>query len=127
MEEFYLRFLFIEGGAYTLFGSKPITEIILDKRSKELKEKEYQDFLNTLTENEKIAIERQATLEWNPQYDFEVTWEDWEKSLDKEQINRFLLVHFPRTPIDLDFVYLVNILETATLLQKNYYLFRKTS
>ena len=125
MEEFGLRFLFIEGAVFTLHGSKPITEIVLDRRPKNLRELEYQQSIAHLTEDEKKAVVNQPTLKWDPQCDFEETWDMWESKLEREHIHKFLLVHFPRKIEHLDFIYLVNIIETATLLKQHYALFKE--
>lgn len=122
--EFYIRLLFIEGSSFTIYGSKPITEIILDHRTKEEKEEERNRNLRKLSKKEQMEIESQG-IKWDPKYDFEESWRIWEKNLKKDLIRDYLIVHFPLNGSDFDFVFFVNIIETAKILQKHYPLFRK--
>lgn len=105
-----------------------MTEVVLDRRSKASKDSAYQKYLEGLTIEERKALEQQVAIEWNPTYEFEETWDIWEKSLDYERINKFLIVHFPiksSASSSLDYVYFVNIIETANLIQRHYQLFQK--
>ncbi|MGE3533400.1 MAG: hypothetical protein AB7H48_01050 [Parachlamydiales bacterium] len=113
-EEFYTRLLFIECAAFTLYGSKPMTELILDHRSKEEKESSRLE-----------TSESAAKISWNPLFDFEETWRLWEKDLSKEKINNYIITHFPIKRSEYDFVYIVNILELSTVIKKHYDLFQK--
>ena len=123
--EFYVRFLFIESAAFTLHGSKPMTELILDHRAKEEKERSRKEYLSKLSQEEKTSLKAQKKIEWEPKYDFEETWRLWENSLDKERMQKYIIAHFPIKGSQLDFVYIVNVMETATIIHKNYFLFQK--
>ena len=123
-DEFYTRLLFIESVSFTIHGSKPITEIILDHRGKEEKEEERNKNLGRFSKKERKKIEAQG-IKWNPKYDFEDSWRIWELNLKKDLIKNYLVVHFPVNASDFDFVFFVNIIETSKVIQKNYPLFRK--
>lgn len=116
--------MFIEGAAFSIHGSKPITEIILDHRTKEEKESERNKNINRLSRKEKKEIESHC-IKWNPRYDFEESWRIWETNLKNDLVKDYLIVHFPLNANDLDFVFFVNIIETAKTLQKHYSLFSK--
>jgi len=122
--EFYIRFLFIEGASFTLYGSKPITEIILDHRTKEEKEAERNQNISNLSKKKRKELESQG-LKWNPVYDFEESWIIWEKNLKNDFIKDYIFIHFPLNVNGFDFVFFVNIIETAKILQKHYILFSK--
>jgi hypothetical protein len=122
--EFYVRLLFIESGAFTLHGSKPITGIILDHRPKEEKDKERADLLSKMLEEERPAIKSEKKIDYDPKYDFSESWRLWEKNLQKDKINNYIIAHFPTKTSDLDFIYIVNIVEAATIIKKHYSLFK---
>lgn len=123
-DEFYVRLLFMESAAFTIHGSKPITEIILDHRSREEKDKEREDFLSRMSEEERKALESEQKIEYTPKYDFAESWRLWEEKLNKEEIHNYIIAHFPIKSTDLDFVYIVNIIETATIIKRHYSLFK---
>lgn len=113
--EFYVRLLFFESVAFTLHGSKPMTVMMLDHRAKEEKDKE---------RRERAQGENEVSIEYDPKYDFEESWRLWEKNLKKDKINNYIIAHFPMKASDLDFVYIINIIETATIIKTHYSLFR---
>lgn len=119
--EFYTRLLFIEGAAFTLYGSKPMTELVLDHRSKKEKERLRRERISKMSLKEKKG----EKIKWNPEYDFEETWRLWEKALNNSEINKFIIVHYSRKSSDFDFVYLINITQLATELKKHYHLFQR--
>ncbi len=117
MDKFFNDLLFVEGAAYTLFGSKPITEIILSHYTEE----ELAVFLSGLPKEE----QENCFLVEN--YDLPENWEKWERISSRFLIKKYLLF---RSHFDEDgkasFVYFVDILKTASVIESNYELFRRT-
>lgn len=72
----------------------------------------------------KTTIDEQEKISWEPKYDFENSWDAWEKALELTNIHDYLISHVSREQGHLDFVYFVNILETAKALQSHYSLFK---
>ena len=116
MEKFFKDLLFLEGGAFTLWGSKPVTEIVLYHYSEE----EMSSMLSGASKEET----ENCYVEDN--YDLPGNWEKWEKIQSRFPIKKYLLF---RSKFDDDgkasFVYFVDILKTAALIQSNYELFRR--
>ena len=123
--EFFTRLLFLEGVAYTIHGSKPISEVVLDRRTAEEKEVERKQYLFSLSEEMKQIMEKQQGIDWEPEYDFETSWDEWENGLNHVKIRDLMIVHVDRGISNLDFVYFVNIIESAKIIQLNYSLFRE--
>ena len=124
-KEFFTRLLFFEGVAFAVHGSKPVSEVVLDRRTQKEKDLDSKEFISTLTDEDKRLIELQESAPWNPKYSFEETFDEWERTLDPEGLNNFLLVHVDRKIKNYDFVYFVNILETAKVLTIHYDLFKR--
>jgi len=118
MEKFFSDLLFAEGGAYTLWGTKPITEIVLyhytDEEMKALQEE--------------LSKEDKENCYVTDCYDLPSNWEKWEKIKSQFSIKKYLLF---RSHFDEDgkasFAYFVDVLRTATLIQDNYELFKKSA
>lgn len=117
MEKFFGDLLFVEGGAYTLWGTKPITEIVLYHYTDE----EMKTILDGLSK------EDMENCYINECYDLPSNWEKWEKIKSRFPMKKYLLF---RSYFDEDgkasFVYFVDTLKTAMLIQDNYDLFKKT-
>lgn len=116
MTKFFQDLLLEQQAIYTLWGSKPVTRVILY----EYPEEEIQAYLQTLSKEE-INSSRIVT-----NYDLPENWKKWEKVQNKFHMHRYLLFEakWQREP-NVKFIYLVDILQTAILLQENYELFRK--
>ena len=116
MQKFFHDLLFVEGGIYTLWGSKPMTEIVLVHYTEE----EVEAILKGAPEEET----RNCYV--NDCYDLPENWEKWEGIKNRFPIKKYLLF---RSHFDADekisFVYFVDILKTATVIQSNYALFQK--
>ncbi len=116
MEKFFDDLLFVEGGAYTLWGSKPITEIVLYHYTDD----EMNEMLKGLSQEEK------ENCYLDDDYDLPLNWEKWEKIHTRFPIKKHLIF---RSHYDEDgkasFVYIVDILKTAVVLESNYELFRR--
>ena len=118
MSRFFEHLLLDNYGIYTLWGSKPMVrfEMCLYSPDELMKlQKEVEEKSNI--EMEKVVIEN---------YDFPENWQKWEKVRDQFKISRFLILK-RENPDDpkLPFIFFVNVLETALVIQENYPLFRK--
>jgi hypothetical protein len=116
MEKFFNDLLLVEGGAYTLWGSKAITEIVLYHYTDEEMNVMLQGLSKEETENCYV----------NDNYDLPNNWEKWEEIQSRFPIKKYLIF---RSHFDEDekasFIYFVDILKTATLIQSDYELFRR--
>ncbi len=115
MTKLFDNILFWDHAVYTLWGSKPITEIVLSHYSDE----------------DMALIEKEASL--NPsnngyivEGDLEENWERWEAIQSRFPMKRYLLFK-SHDSVDgrYSYVYFVNILRTAMVIQENYELFSK--
>jgi hypothetical protein len=126
-EDFFRRLLFLEQGVYTLYGSKPMTEIILSPVSPEerllLQERAFQQL--SLKERSTLLA---SSFEYEEKYWFEETWSMWEEKLKTLPMHRYLFVErtigIPSDQRD-RYIYFVNILETAKVIRQHYPLFKE--
>jgi hypothetical protein len=127
-EAFFKRFLFLEQAVYTLYGSKPMTEIVLCPESLEERLAAQKLALEKLTKKERKQLQKES-FQFEEDYWFEETWTLWEEKLKTLPIKRYLFVERKvGIPSELQknrYIYFVNIAETALVLQKHYSLFRK--
>ena len=127
-KEFLTRFLFLESAAYTLHGTKPITEIILDRRTEEEKEILRKKYFEKHAEIPKEQINNMPRIDFEPKFSFEETWDLWKKYIKKLSMKKYLFVCRKgkgEVLAGYEFIYFVNIPETAKIIQKHYDLFRK--
>jgi hypothetical protein len=127
-EDFFRRFLFLDQAVYTLYGSKPMTEIVLQRGTPEERIAAQQNAMKKLSKEELIQLQ-ESSFEYEEEYWFEETWNMWEEKLKTLPINRFLFVE-RKTGIPLDlqenrYIYFINISETAKILKKHYSLFKE--
>ncbi|MEN9344007.1 MAG: hypothetical protein RLZZ453_794 [Chlamydiota bacterium] len=115
MSKFFDDLLFSEQAVYTLWGSKPITEIVMYHYNEE----EWSIISNEFTAEEK------KNCHIDKDYDLPQNWEKWEKISLRFPMNRYLLF---RSHFDDDgkasFLYLVDVIKTAVTIEENYQLFR---
>lgn len=116
MTKFFNDILLEHSAIYTLWGSKPITEIVIEHHSEE----EIKAYFDSLSEEEK----KNCWIVNN--YDLAENWEKWKKIHKFFPIKRHLFFQsdWRRTP-DATFIYFVDILKTALTIEENYSLFRK--
>lgn len=117
MEKFFRDMMLEESAIYTLWGSKPITVIVLHYFSEE----EINAWVSQMTEEEK------KELIISPEtYDLPENWKKWEKIQSRFPMPKYLLFKRVR-PDDKRFedVYFINILQTALILNEHYDLFKK--
>lgn len=117
MAKFFDDLLFEEGAVFTLWGSKPMTEIILYHYSEE----EMAVMFDNLTKEEL------ENCYINYKYDLPKNWEKWEKIHSRFPIKKYLLFrsHFSEDK-KVSFVYFVDILKSASIIHDHYDLFRKS-
>ena len=121
MTKFFNDLMLDQSAIYTLWGSKPLTfatAYLMDSYSEE----EIQAYYDNLSEEEK---KNGRIVE---DYDLPENWEKWEKISAKFPIKRYLLF---RSKFDAEdphsfYIFFVNVLKTATVIQENYQLFRDT-
>lgn len=113
----FFKDLFLEEGAiYTLWGSKPITRIILYEYSEE----EVDNYNKSLTQNEI----KNSRIRMN--YDLPVNWKKWKAIEDRFPMKRYMLFEAKwHDDPEVKFIYFVDILKTALILQEYYEEFRK--
>jgi hypothetical protein len=118
MTKFFNRILFEEDAIYTLCGSKPLTEIIIEEYTSE----EISAYYNSLSEEEK----KKLTAVIESAYDLPENWRKWEKISSRFPLKKYL---FFKSELHKDpratFLYFVNILNTALVIEEHYPLFRK--
>lgn len=111
LESLFSHLLFYEGGAYTLFGSKPISFEVLSPTPEE----EKQEFFSVSSH----PILRNLI-------NFSENWNAWERLKSQYKTPRFLLFqrNSPSFSPSEKSIFLVNISATAAILQKYYQKFR---
>jgi len=116
LTKFFNDIMLEHSAIYTLWGSKPVTEIVIEHHS----EKEMKAYFDSLSEEEKKN-------RWIVNdYDLAENWEKWKQIRQLFPIKRYLFFQseWRRSP-DATFVYFVDILKTAITIEENYSLFRK--
>ncbi len=105
---FFTKLLFLDHLAYTLHGSKPITEVSLLRN---------QDLLQDDNEG---ATEKEDRFTVTIDCDFEKEFDEWLSSLDQQKIKNFIILKQKDPSGNFEFVYFINIIERAKTLQKHY-------
>jgi hypothetical protein len=127
-EDFFRRFLFLDEAVYTLYGSKPITEIILRPETPE-KRMALQEAAKKKLSKAQLKELKSSSFDYEEEYWFEETWSMWEEKLKTLPIKRYLFVERKvGIPVHLQenrYIYFINIAETAKVLQKHYSLFKE--
>ncbi len=127
-EDFFRKFLFLEEGVYTLYGSKPITEIVLSPETPEVRAALQETEMIKLSPSEMAQL-KESSFEYEEEYWFEETWSMWEEMIKTLPIKRYLFVErkigIPQDMKKNRYIYFINIAETAKVLLKHYSLFRE--
>jgi hypothetical protein len=118
LKEFFRDLLFKTPGAYTLFGTKPISTSCIYLLTEEDKQK-MDDYYWTLPEEERSKLRRRR-------YDYDKNYEKWKQIKDRFPIRQYLFGSF-LLPMDdkVELVIFVNIEETLRTLLKYYGDFRR--
>ena len=117
MEKFFCEIMLEEDCIYTLWGTKPMTQITLFHFTDE----EMQASIDQMTEEELANAHHRITP-----YDLPANWENWEKVASKYPTPKFLFFSKPREAgSHSQNIYFVNILQAALVIQENYAIFRQ--
>ena len=113
--KFFRDIMLDEGAIYTLWGSKPLSEIGIYYYSEE-EVRVYYEQLSDEKRREGVGVEN---------YDLPDNWEKWDKLRTSLPINKYLFVKKIH-PMDehITLVYFVNIANTTRVLKENYDLFK---
>lgn len=114
MTAFFHDLLLVEGGVYTLLGSKPITRISLESFTEEEKHAYYASLSKDELDNAQII----------DNYSLPQNWEKWKKISDRFPFKRYILLE-KESEEHVKFLYFVNIFQTAIKIQENYEAFRR--
>ena len=115
MEDFFRGIMIEERGVYTLWGTKPVTEIIIDYYTDEDKQALLKQMSKEQLENGVLCKD----------YCLGENWEKWEKMRERFSINRYLLFKKPHSDRKLAYLYFVDILKLSATLQEHYDLFSR--
>jgi hypothetical protein len=117
LEKLFTDIMFRENGIYTLYGSKPMTLIVLDHKFEE----KMQAWIDGMSEEEKKDL---VPLE--EPYDLPENWKKWEKIKDHFPMSNYFFLKCPRKDDSrFEDVYFVNIQQTAITIQEHYNLFKQ--
>ena len=118
LQEFFRDLLFKNPGAYTLFGTKPVSTSFVYHLTEEDK-MEMEEYYKSLSKEELSKMHKKR-------YDYNVNYEKWQKIKDRFPIHQYLFGAFP-LPFDdkVEVVLFVNIEETLRTLLKYYEDFRR--
>jgi hypothetical protein len=119
LKEFFRDLLFKNPGAFTLFGTKPIsTSCLYEPLSEEEKEKQ-KAFYDSLSEEQKATLHKKR-------YDFEANYQKWQEIKHRFPISQYLFGTFPSPCEEKTHILLfVNIETTLRTLLKYYEDFRR--
>jgi hypothetical protein len=113
MSQFFNELLFVEGGVYTLLGSKPMTRIPLTNFTEE----EKKQYFLSLSKNE------QSEAQYLDSYTLPMHWNKWKEISNRFPLKRYLLIE--KTDEENEkHLYFINILHAAIAIQENYTAFR---
>ncbi|MBA3957785.1 MAG: hypothetical protein H0X51_05250 [Parachlamydiaceae bacterium] len=117
LTQFFYDVMLDEHGIYTLWGSKPLTLIVIEKYSNE-EIKKYNDSFSEEEKKETIIVE---------DYSLPETWDKWESIKSRFPMNRYLLfkTEMFEKEENTEFVLFVDLLKTANLIQEHYSAFQK--
>ncbi len=117
MDGFFKGIMIQEDAIYTLFGTKPLTRIVINYYTPE----EKKTFVEQMTEEQK------ANAVWTADYQLAENWEKWEKIRERFPVNRRYLFFKNQHPHDpkLAFLFFVDVVKLAATLQENYELFSR--
>ena len=118
--EFFRDLLFKNPGAFTLFGTKPISTACLYQLLSVAEEEKQKAFYDSLSEKQKATLRKKK-------YNFEANFKKWQEIKQRFPISQYLFGTFP-SPCEekTDVLLFVNIEMTLRTLLKYYDDFRRT-
>lgn len=122
LRQFFRNLLFYYPGAYTLFGTKPISAVCITHLTEEDKIRQ-NEYLQTLSEEERLKKSSRK-------YDHEKNYEKWNEIKSRFPIRQYLFGSFRSSVFPNDkktkIILFVNIEETVKILLNHYADFRRT-
>lgn len=113
LREFFRDLLFKHPGAYTLFGTKPISTSCIYHFSEEDK-REMEEYYKNLSDEERMKLRKKR-------YNYNANYEKWQKLKSQLHIKQYLFGSFPLSLDEsVEVVLFVNIEETLRVLLKYY-------
>lgn len=118
LQEFFRDLLFNYPGAYTLFGTKPISTSCVYHFTEEDK-REIEEYNKNLSKEERSKMREKR-------YDYDANYEKWQKIKARFPIHQYLFGSFPSPYVDkVEVVLFVNVEETLRTLLNYYDDFRR--
>ena len=120
MEKFIDDYFLGKITVYSLFGSKPMTEIPICCASKQEWQSNYTNFVKQecpIEEHDEALAEFAAFLK---NYDLPENWETWIKWVSKHSNRSFLFSKRPTLSDDVFSLFILNVQEAAWILQHHY-------
>lgn len=124
LEKFLTDFFLTESTIYTLFGSKPMSEIPLCCATKEEWLSGFAKLVQEYPEKKKQAA-LSGLERYIDDYDLSINWEKWVQWSSKNLNQSFLFSKRATESKDLFSIYVLNVQEAAWTLQKHYSLFSR--
>jgi len=114
MKEFFSDLLFENQGAYTLYGTKPVSLSLLSPPLTVKEIEQFQAYYDSLPEEKKPRMKKKP-------YDYLSNYQKWQTIKHRFTIYQYLFGSFP-SPFDptVEIVFFVNIEESLRVLLRNY-------
>lgn len=121
IDKFFQEFFFETASIYTLFGTKPMSEVLLVSATEQERLESFLPYLNTLDIKDRNEF-IQELKKSSQSYDLDKNWDKWVKWKKQRGPSPFLFV---KRPIDdhLSSGYIINAQEVVWILRKHYDLF----
>lgn len=131
LEHFFRSLLFDRYGAFVLFGSKPLCDMLLTDTDSTVAEEMFQQWIDSLPEDKRKEFKdwrgNRQQVELEPEYNLYRGWLAWEKVRKTFEMKRFILRIAPlRGPDSYELVF-VNIQQAALTLAENYTIFKNAA
>lgn len=118
LQEFFRDLLFKHPGAYTLFGTKPISDSCIYHLTEDDR-KEMEEYYKTLSDEERAQMKKKR-------YDYDSNYAKWQEIKNRFQIRQYLFGAFSCSSDEkVEILLFVNIEETLRTLLKFYEDFRR--
>lgn len=124
MDKFFHEFFLETPMIYTLFGSKPMSEITVVIASLEDWKEHTYPFIQDLPlkKQEKVLREIESYTKY---YDLDINWMKWKQWIKQHPLPGFLFREYPTESKNLFNINMINIREVVWTLQQYYHLFNR--
>jgi len=119
LKEFFRELLFDNTGAYTLYGTKPVSIVLIQEPPTDEEREEWRKYYESLSEKEKAELRVHKA-----RYDFRANYQKWQEIKSRFPIRQYLFGIF-RLDDKNETFYFVNIETTVRALLKYYEDFRR--